>query len=354
MKLVKTTAEIELWPVDGLEAQSVCPACGSSDRELLHEGLTDRVFFCAPGTWTLHQCTGCRSAYLDPRPTPETVSRAYSSYYTHAVRGANSRAKPSFKRSLQKALANGYRNHRFHTRLKPSNHLGVWVAHIMPDKRAVLDAEGRHLKPARHGERLLDIGCGNGAFLDLARHLGWEAVGVDFDSGAVEVSRSLGLDVRLGSVDVLDPAVEQFDGITLSHLIEHVHDPEDLLRACYRLLKPGGWIWLETPNVESTGHALYGRNWLHLDPPRHLVLFNSTVLVDLLSKVGFSNAENQPYQPVCASSFSASDYIIKGLNPIPPPTPTVEARALVKQAEPVARRDVKKREFVTLKAHKPS
>lgn len=345
---------MELWPVEGLEAQTICPACGSAERILLHGGLTDRVFFCAPGTWTLHQCTGCRSAYLDPRPTPETVSKAYSSYYTHAVRGANARAKPSFKRSLQKALANGYRNHRFKTRLKPSSRLGIVMAHLLPDKRAILDAEGRHLEPARHGERLLDIGCGNGAFLDVARHLGWQTVGVDFDASAVEVSRSLGLDVRLGSVSVLDPAVEQFDGITLSHLIEHVHDPEDLLRACHRLLKPGGWIWLETPNIESAGHGLYGRNWLHLDPPRHLVLFTPSALVDLLGKVGFTGAEDQPYQPVCAPSFGASDYIIKGLNPIPPPIPSEEVRPLVKQVEAVARRDVTKREFITLKAHKLS
>ena len=50
---------------------------------------------------------------------------------------------------------------------------------------------------------------------------------------------------------MIDPAAEQFDAITLSHVIEHVHDPVEVIRACFNLLKSGGYIWLDTPNIAS-------------------------------------------------------------------------------------------------------
>lgn len=58
------------WPPSDLERVTQCPVCGSSHRKLLYRRLTDRVFFCAAGTWALYACNSFGSAYLDPRPTP--------------------------------------------------------------------------------------------------------------------------------------------------------------------------------------------------------------------------------------------------------------------------------------------
>src|ERR1700730_4983745 len=69
----------ESWPAEELEAVDRCPLCGCADRIALHLDLTDRVFFCAPGTWSLYRCGGCEGAYLDPRPTSESIARAYRS-----------------------------------------------------------------------------------------------------------------------------------------------------------------------------------------------------------------------------------------------------------------------------------
>ena len=93
-------------------------------------------------------------------------------------------------------------------------------------------------------ERLLDLGCGNGSFLLRARCAGWDVVGLDPDPKAVEVACSQGLDVRLGDLGTLDPSIEQFDVITLAHVIEHVHHPAKVLEACYRLLRTGGFLWI--------------------------------------------------------------------------------------------------------------
>ena len=81
--------------------------------------------------------------------------------------------------------------------------------------------------------------------------------------------------------------------ITLSHVIEHVHNPVALLKVCRRLLKPTGQLWLETPNIDGAGHRQYMKNWRGLEPPRHLVLFNSQSLAKALFASGFARIEKR-------------------------------------------------------------
>jgi len=197
---------------------------------------------------------------------------------------------------------------------------------------------------------LLDLGCGNGAFLLRARSAGWHVTGVDFDEKAVAAACGLGLDVRLGGIESLDPSVEQFDVITLAHVIEHVHHPVEVLQACYHLLKPGGFLWLETPNITSEGHQLFGTNWRGLEPPRHLVLFTLESMKKTLKKVGFV-VKVQPYRPLCRFMFDASTAISEGVDPYSESRPNASL-GLVRNAERVAKCDADRREFITVKAWK--
>lgn len=341
------------WPADGLERVGKCPVCGSIERTLLHGGLRDWFFLCAPGEWNLQRCTACGSAYLDPRPTPHTIGLAYRTYFTHSSQARESIDRLTFVRRLQRMLANGYRNWRFGTREQPASRLGALVAALLPTQRALLDGEGRHLPLAPPGARLLDVGCGNGSFLDFAHRAGWQVVGIDPDAAAVRTARNRGLDVREGGIEVLDAEREAFDGITLSHVIEHVHRPLDLLRACHRLLKHSGWIWLETPNVEALGHRHYGAHWRALEPPRHLVLFSHASLTRALKTTGFEAIENQPYRPLCASVFAESEAISKREDVRQRGALSPEGRKAAREAERTARRDPHAREFITVKARKP-
>jgi len=70
-----------------------------------------------------------------------------------------------------------------------------------------------------------------------------------------------------------------------------VYDPLETLRRCRELLVPGGRLWLQTPNVDSRGHAVFGAAWRGLEPPRHLVLFSREALADLLGRAGFRAVE---------------------------------------------------------------
>jgi SAM-dependent methyltransferase len=84
-------------------------------------------------------------------------------------------------------------------------------------------------------------------------------------------------------------AAASFDAVTMSHSIEHVHDPLGWLAEARRILKPGGRLALATPNNRSLLHRLYRQDWFALDPPRHLHLFNRDALGALLRKAGFAD-----------------------------------------------------------------
>ena len=230
------------WPKDSLEWLGHCPVCGDGRRAVEHERLLDNVFRCAPGKWTLFRCQGCRAGYLDPRPTPDSIGLAYRRYFTHAPENRASLEELNWMRRLRRALANGYRNHYYGTDERPASPLGTVLLKLLPSQRALIDAEARGLRKVLPGARLLDVGCGNGAFLDFARRAGWKVTGVDPDPLAVDAARKKGLDVQLGGVEVLVGFENTFVGITLGHVVEHLHDPLYTLQTCYRLLKPGGWL----------------------------------------------------------------------------------------------------------------
>ena len=113
----------------------------------------------------------------------------------------------------------------------------------------------------RGGGRFLDVGCGGGFLVETARDLGWEAVGTEVSRAAVEFGRERGLDLRHGTL--VDTGLEAgaFDVITLMEVVEHVPDPAGLLRQAAELLRPGGALYLTTPNWNSLSRRVLGAAW---------------------------------------------------------------------------------------------
>lgn len=276
--------EITPWPEVGLETVSTCPVCAGSGRFTLHEGLADHVFRCAPGLWTLYRCVQCGAAYLDPRPTRATIGLAYQSYFTHRPTEPQAETRSSLSRQ---ALKNGYLNRRFGYAFQPSHRAGPLVMALSPLHRHRCERVVRAL-PRKVGGRLLDVGCGNGAFLGLMRSQGWDAHGVDPDAAAVAVCRANGLPVHHGTVQDCGYPEDFFDAVTLNHVIEHLHDPVAVLRRCRELAAPGGRLWVETPNLGAVSHLAFRQHWSGLDPPRHLALFDQSALRRACEEAGFS------------------------------------------------------------------
>lgn len=116
-----------------------------------------------------------------------------------------------------------------------------------------------HLPYTRAGERLLDVGCGSGAFTIGAALQGYDALGLTWDEAmqerAEERARRLGVDAKFRVLDVraLDAALDlkgKFAVAVLCEVIEHVLDDRRLLRAAVDCLEPGGRVLLTTPNLE--------------------------------------------------------------------------------------------------------
>ncbi|MFC1701412.1 class I SAM-dependent methyltransferase [Pseudomonadota bacterium] len=340
------------WPESDLEYQDSCPVCKDVSREILNDDLVDNVFEVARGKWVLWQCSSCKSAYLDPRPTEQSIGRAYGSYYTHkSPENRKISGRLSVFRQVRRAISNSYLNSRYGTSYQPHHTLGTVLAYVIPSQREVLDVQFRWLPKPKPGQNLLDVGCGNGTFLLKARDSGWTVEGVDFDGEAVEAARVAGLNVNKGSLELFEGSECMFDVITLNHVIEHVHHPLGMLMRAYSLLKPGGTLYLETPNIQSRGAKLFGCNWRGLEAPRHLVLFTVNSMQLLLKKAGFVGIVFKRRRKVTKHLFLASQKMVAGLSPYDSEPIGLTVDKLVWVYMPL--QPLASLEFITLHARKP-
>lgn len=284
------------WPKESLEQVFSCPVCGCAKSELLLDDLVDNAFFVAPGKWSLYQCQHCRSAYLNPRPDIKSIHKAYGVYYTHhaPTEKKSTAGELGIIRKFGRLLSNGYYNYHHGTKREPSIRLGAWLLLFYPKFRKQVSAQFRYLQKPKPGQKLLDVGCGNGDYLVLASETGWKVKGVEPDSKALKVARSRGFDVVQGSIEEIAKTGELFDVITMSHVIEHVHDPVTFVKLAYQCLKPGGVLYIDTPNIESFGAREFGRNWRGIETPRHLVLLSKSGLKSILDEASFTHALFKP------------------------------------------------------------
>ena len=163
--------------------------------------------------------------------------------------------------------------------------------------------------------RLLDLGCGSGAFLsDIAAITGCKVWGVDFsDNAARTAKQNYGIDVFVGSILESPFQDNFFDVITAWSCLEHVNDPAASLRKLYDLLKPGGSCVISTPNFDSFNARLFREKWYHLDCPRHLYIYSPRTLTALLQKSGFS-IQKVVYDKSSKGTLGSLQYLFYGDN----------------------------------------
>jgi SAM-dependent methyltransferase len=239
----------------------------------LYDGLED-VLSDAPGQWCVKRCSeaACGLVWLDPFPLKEDLSQAYGTYYTHVEAAGGG----SWANSVRNALYTCY----------------SWGSSV-PTKIIGLDRERQELRSmflmGLPPGQLLDVGCGDGGFLDRMRKRGWAVRGLDFDPKAIESARmKYGLELHQGGIDEAPFPAGSFDAITMNHVIEHLPDPSGALARCLALLKPGGQLVAATPNPGSRGHEEFKNHWRGLEIPRHLHLFPPPALADCARRAGFS------------------------------------------------------------------
>ncbi len=279
----------DCWPEDALQHLGACPLCGQAGSCVVYRGMRDSTFRCAPGLWNFSKCAGCGCLYLDPRPSRESIGLAYRKYYTH---GYDKNPARTLAGKIRVGIRNGYLNKQYGLHEWPAFAIGHLISLIFPKLKPRIDLMLREFMPPVHGEsRLLDIGCGGGDFLAMAGESGWRAEGIDVDPKAARYAKARGLQVLEGEIHSIGYSDSSFDAIRLNHVIEHLYDPLEVLRACHGFLRPGGVLWVATPDVGSSAHQQMRASWYHLDPPRHLVLIHKRLLLDVLSVTGFAQVD---------------------------------------------------------------
>jgi 2-polyprenyl-3-methyl-5-hydroxy-6-metoxy-1,4-benzoquinol methylase len=253
-----------------------CWLCGQTGKQL-YSGLVDWLFG-VPGSWGLRACANCGVAWQDPQPSPEDIPKLYARYYTHHATGETALA--GFRRATYQWVM-----YRMGYRVGTPKGILPRLVSYAPPVAAAAALEVLDLASSPVGT-LLDVGCGNGDFIARMQSFGWRVSGVDPDPTAVARARSLGLEAFSGAITDV-PATNQYDAITLSHVIEHVPDPVGLLRECRRRLRPGtGILVMTTPNIKSLGHWWFRGYWRGLEMPRHLILFSPSSLSECVARSG--------------------------------------------------------------------
>lgn len=263
-----------------------CPVCQEAG-ETFYPEVTDRVWV-APGTFAYRRCRACEMLWLDPRPAPADLRLLYP---VEPERGGPGTGRgPSWfeggngTRGEELALARlGYGG----TAHAADRGTGGLADRLVPWRKEAAERALMHVRGPPEG-RLLDIGCGDGAYLSHMQHLGWSALGTEVEPRVAARARERrALEVLAARAEALPLKQGSVRVITMHHVLDHLHDPSAALRSCHAALSPGGRLVIVSPNGEGEGHRRFRDAWVNLDPPRHLFIFSPRSLRLLTERAGF-------------------------------------------------------------------
>lgn len=239
-------------PVIPVSAVPACVICGESRSAIIAQGYDYEIQTCA-NMWSVRQCAGCGAGRLDPRPDLAALSVIYpSNYYSYAMSDT----------------------------LSP---FVLWGKSVL-DRWKFGGILRALRKPARS---YLDVGCGDGHYLELMANSGVardKIFGIEL--GVSPALRESGFQVFDGRVEECDRiAPHSLDLVSMFHVIEHVADPVLVLRRIHGWLSQDGILALETPNIASLDARIFRRGWwggYHF--PRHWVLFDPPSIAKALEQ----------------------------------------------------------------------
>lgn len=228
-----------------------CNLCGSTNSTVLYH-LKDWAYQ-TEGLFSLMQCE-CGLVYLNPRPTLKGIAKHYPDSYV-----------PFYQAQIPQ------------NKLKQVLHFFKWRSRCL-----------QVLKIKKQG-RILDVGCSSGLFLQALKQYGaWETYGVELNPHMAAIARKGGIKIVAGQLFDAHCPDNYFDVITLWDVLEHVHDPKSNLKEIHRILKPGGYLFISGPNLNSLDAKLFKQYWIGFDAPRHLYVYNVQTLSQFLNTTDFT------------------------------------------------------------------
>ncbi len=159
--------------------------------------------------------------------------------------------------------------------------------HISPITLKRYEEIFKHLNKFKVNNNILDVGAGNGHFLQAAKRNGWNAYGTEFEQRAIDRCVSKGITMHLGKLNPENYRPEMFDIITSFEVIEHINNPIEEIKNFNALLRKGGLVYLTTPNFNSISHTLLREKWTIFNYPEHLSYYTPSTLKKLFESAGF-------------------------------------------------------------------
>ncbi len=221
---------------------AACALCGS----------TGALPYLASAGCTFVRCRSCSLVYQDPRPVFEDLRRRYGAdYFSYELEN---------EASFFELMKLGLRDINFDV------------------------LTGRVVRP----RAFLDVGCATGMLLAWMREKGWTVQGVDLcRESARHGTASRGVPIFTGTLEEAGFTAGSFSVAHFSHLIEHVPDPRGFMAEVRRILAPGGFVVVTTPNIDGFQARLFREGWRSAIPD-HLTLFSRRTLGRLLEESGFA------------------------------------------------------------------
>lgn len=260
---------------------TTCLLCGQAGSDVV---MTAADVMTDKRRYSIVQCSSCRLAYTNPRPTPATIGYCYPDEYECHDVAANwdQRRRARIRRQVTRSILRAYHGYPG-PRLTLPERIEAWLGRHWIRRTSHRCA----WIPFRGQGRLLDFGCGAGSFLRTMADLGWQVSGVDVSTRvAAKVQGELGIPVHVGSLPHPDLRASSFDVITMWASLEHVHGPREVVRAAKELLAPGGSLVVAVPNFASWSRWRFGEHWYGIQLPRHLTHFTPGSLRSLLESEG--------------------------------------------------------------------
>ena len=176
------------------------------------------------------------------------------------------------------------------------------LATTTPSRRH--DTMCRMLTRFKPDARLLDVGCGGGQLMFLARKRGLAASGVELNQRLADSARAHGFQVFSGTIAEAAFPRASFDAVSLGEIIEHVNDPRAFVRDAAEAIAPGGVLLITTPNMDCVWsrttlwlYRTFGIPWSTATPPYHLFVFSASNLDLLLGQEGFERVAEEYLPP---------------------------------------------------------
>ena len=226
--------------------EGICVLCPKGTEAKIHIRTNSGSF-----AFSYLRCQGCGLVFLTPRPDGKEILKFYAQDYY------------------------GEGPQKFRSWLEVPRLFWAW--NRMRRVQKIFPRPGK----------ALDIGCGQGTFLQLLKKGGWECHGTELTADSAARASRLGISISVGEIDENRFPAHSFDLITLWHVLEHLPEPLKTLRNLTRLLKKGGILAISTPNIDSLQAEVGRGQWFHLDPPRHLYLFSPRSLEQMIGSLGF-------------------------------------------------------------------